>query len=123
MDLLPGHPEVRTARRNDANLWIDVALPLVGPQVFGNGIVERRPIPLNALCSSEDRFYSTFVLIDGVDARDQYADDEPGRKAQDETNQNWHKAASILAPRGLVSYKHREVSGVVLQVVVVNSEK
>jgi hypothetical protein len=56
VDLLPGHFEIRTARRNDANLWIDVALPLVGTQLFGNGIVDRRPISLNALCPSEDRF-------------------------------------------------------------------
>ena len=73
--------------------------------------------------ASEDRFYSTFVLINGVDARDQHADDEPGGEPQDETNQNRHKAASILAPCGLMSHKHREVSGVVLQVVVVDSEK
>ena len=75
VDPFPGPLPVGAARRYDAHLGVGVALALLGPQVLGEGVFERGFA--QALGSAEDRLDRALVLVDGVEAADQVAHQEP----------------------------------------------
>ena len=61
-------------------------------QRLGNGIVEGGQVA-DPLRAAEAGFHGAFILIHGVDARDQIPHQEPGDKTDDRSEKDAHKVA------------------------------
>ncbi len=93
VNLLPGHFQIRPAGTDDAHLRVDVAVAFVRTERFRDGIVERGAVRADALGAAEARFHGALVLVDGVEAAEQVAHDEPRGEAEKNTDESGgHKA-------------------------------
>ena len=98
-----GHLKYGPPGWNHAHLRVGVALPLLGAQSLGDGIVERGLASRHALGAAEAGLHRALVLIHRVHAHHQVADHEPGRQSKQHSNQNWHTGSYHFRYSGMVT--------------------
>ena len=97
VNAFPRPSEIGPSRRDDANLRVGVTVAFLGSDALGDGIIEDGPVR-DAVGAPKDGLHRTFVLVHGVNASHQVAQEKPRHQAQECSNEKCHYCLPFRRP-------------------------